>query len=118
MLLNSVNIQIGFAQVVSETEALREEVKYLEELIKLLRLDIQAVKKGQSKLEKEVEEIKALLRSRRLHAQHRSQEVAIGGRKPPFIMPVDPLIPAFPRIPDPLPRVPIPIPTVPLPTIP
>lgn len=69
MLLSSLNIQAGFAQPLSETEALKRELQYLTELIKLQRLDIQAVRESQFKIEKEFEQIKKLLRERQVQAQ-------------------------------------------------
>lgn len=87
MLLNFLNIQIGFAQPLSETEALKRELQYLTELIKLQRLDIEGVKKSQIKVEKEMEEIKNLLRGGQLHAQPQqaqSQEVILSVENAPF----------------------------------
>lgn len=87
LLSNSLSIQVGFAQILSETEALRREIKYLEELIKLQRLDIEGVKKSQAKVEKDIEEIKNLLRGGQLHAQPQqaqSQEVILSVENGPF----------------------------------
>ena len=87
IFLSFFNISFGFAQPISETEAVRKELEYLGNLIKLLRLDIQAVKKGQIKVEKEVEEIKNLLQGRQLHAQPQqpqSQEMILSVENAPF----------------------------------
>lgn len=64
IILISFNAQVVFAQILSETEALRRETKHLEELIKLLRLDIEKLRDRQITIEKEIEEIKRLLRQR------------------------------------------------------
>lgn len=83
ILLISVSARIGFAQPMSETEALRKEVELLKDLIILLRLDIQDVKKSQIKVEKEVAEIKNLLQGKQLHArpqQLQNQEVILRHR--------------------------------------
>ena len=87
VFLSSVNVQVGLAQILSETEALRRETQYLGELIKLLRLDIEGVKKGQIKVEKELEEIKNLLKSGQLQAQPQqpqSREAILSVESAPF----------------------------------